>query len=148
MEKEPTPKGSRKAACSFRTRLRAMNIVGQPFQAAGWAGFPARRTYWGLESPQNRQAGIPAPQGGRSWKTLVAIERFQHPSGVSVPGVADQGDRTLRSRNPRLISANPPAWAEEHRPGHFAWPAGLWGGWRGVFWRPTDPFKAPAGVSK
>ena len=37
-----------------------MNPVGQPFQAVDSTGFPARRTNWGLESPQNRQAGMPA----------------------------------------------------------------------------------------
>ena len=37
-----------------------VNPVGQPFQAAVLTGFPARRTNWGLESPQNRQAGMPA----------------------------------------------------------------------------------------
>ena len=53
---------------SFRTCARAMNLVGQPFQAAGSTGFPARRTHWGLESPQNRQARKPALQGRGSWE--------------------------------------------------------------------------------
>ena len=37
--------------------------VGQPFQAAGSTGFPARRWFWGLESPRNRQTGMSALQG-------------------------------------------------------------------------------------
>ena len=60
--------GSWKAPCSFRTFSPAMNLVGQPFQAAGSTGFPARRTHWGLESPQNRQARKPALQGRGSWE--------------------------------------------------------------------------------
>ena len=38
-----------------KPRIGTMNPVGQPFQAAGSAGFPARRTNWGLESPQTRR---------------------------------------------------------------------------------------------
>jgi len=44
-------------------RIGTMNLVGQPFQAAGSAGFLARRTNGGLESPQNRPAGKPALPG-------------------------------------------------------------------------------------
>ena len=57
-----------------KPRLGTMNLVGQPFQAAGSAGFPARRTNWGLESPQNRQAGMPALQGSGSWEASTVYK--------------------------------------------------------------------------
>ena len=52
-----------KGGIVLEPRSGAGNLAGQPFQAAGSAGFPARRTNWGLESPQNRPAGMPALQG-------------------------------------------------------------------------------------
>ena len=47
--------------------LAAKQRVGQPFQAAGSAGFPVRRTNRGLESSQNRQAGKSARRDRGSW---------------------------------------------------------------------------------
>jgi len=49
--------------------------VGQAFLPAGSTGFPARRTNWGLESPQNRPPGKAALRG--SWSQGVAREPLE-----------------------------------------------------------------------
>ena len=75
-------RGSWKGSTVRQPHIGTMNPVGQPFQAAGSAGFPARRTYWGLDSPQNRPAGMPALQSRGSWK---GIPNLQPPSEVGHP---------------------------------------------------------------
>ena len=64
-----------------RTNLLSMNLcsVGQAFLPAGSTGFPARRTNWGLESPQNRPPGKAALQG--SWLPCAVREPLRLPRG-------------------------------------------------------------------
>jgi len=73
--------GSWPVSRSERNKGLAMNRrwVGQAFQPAGATGFPARRTNWGLESPQNRPPGKAALQG--SWLPCAVREPLRLPRG-------------------------------------------------------------------
>ena len=56
-----------------------MNLVGQPFQAAGATGFPARRSFWGLEVPSTGRLES-LPYGGRFMGSLHVLQnaRWDH----------------------------------------------------------------------